>query len=551
MDPDTALRDLPSTEALTIIDIAQPFLNPSQPDNSQDGKRNSNASDISSSNNTSPSLLAADLAHYRDLFTKLRFSYVEQVTKERFLKTITDKEPEFVESSENAELEERLRGDKAALKERKQEVANLLKELEEQSRSLAQRNENVRLKTTQLETLPSEIANLESIITDLQSAAQPKSSNPSLNLPLQPTVELLEKREQESADLDAKIEALRAALPGKRQQVERLRDELTPMQARKIKTVQEAQEGRRRREGGGAGGAGDELEEKGRWLRGSEASLKGMLETSALAGSSSSASSSMASSTSAAPFATSTGSSDDDGLSGGQIAGIVVGCVVGGLLLIGIGLFCCCRSFLKKRKAKKHQAQLDEQSIMEKTKEPIHSDTNPNYSGTGTQQGRPEQYLQRQPEQPTASQQHEVQQPMQQQQQLQPTTPQLERGNPVNDNPHGLSGPYKQGGEQFYDAPHTANRVFGAPGQTMSELSQPQVRSHASSAAAERQLGTTGYLPTTSTGEMSGGVSNQMTSNGRAADPGEAGRTMYRDGQGLASVPGNMGKRVEESNSVS
>ena len=139
-------------------------------------------------------------------------------------------------------------------------------------------NENVRLKTTQLETLPSEIANLERIITDLQSAAQPKSSNPSLNLPLQPSVELLEKREQESADLDAKIEALRAALPGKRQQVERLRDELTPMQARKIKTVQEAQEARRRREGGGAGGAGDELEEKGRWLRGSEASLKGMLE---------------------------------------------------------------------------------------------------------------------------------------------------------------------------------------------------------------------------------------------------------------------------------
>ena len=37
----------------------------------------------------------------------------------------------------------------------------------------------------------------------------------------------------------------------------------------------------------------------------------------------------------------------------GKIAGIVVGSVVGGLLLIGLGLFCCCRSFLKKRKAKK------------------------------------------------------------------------------------------------------------------------------------------------------------------------------------------------------
>ncbi|KAI7282524.1 hypothetical protein KC345_g3424 [Hortaea werneckii] len=270
--------------------------------------------------------------------------------------------------------------------------------------------------------------------------------------------------------------------------------------------------------------------------------------TSALAGSSSSASSSMASSTSAALSATSTGSSDDDGLSGGQIAGIVVGCVIGGLLLIGLGIFCCCRSFLKKRKAKKHQAELDEQSIKEKTKEPIRSETNPNYSGTGTQRGRPEQYVQRQPDHPPPSQQqgqHQAQQPMQQQQ---PTTPQLARGNPVNDNPHGLSGPYKQSGEQFYDTPHTANRVFGAPGQTMSELSHPQMQTHASAAAAERQLGTTGYLPTTSTGGMAMGVTGQVTSSGRAADMGEAGRTMYRDGQGLASVPGNMGKRYGVAN---
>ncbi|KAI6904602.1 hypothetical protein KC318_g1948 [Hortaea werneckii] len=270
--------------------------------------------------------------------------------------------------------------------------------------------------------------------------------------------------------------------------------------------------------------------------------------TSALAGSSSSATSSVASSTSAVPSATSAGSSDN-GLSGGQIAGIVVGCVVGGLLLIGIGLFCCCRSFLKKRKAKKHQAQLDEQSIMEKTKEPIHSETNPNYSGTGTQQGRPEQYVQRELDHPPASQQHQVQQPAQQPiQQQQPTTPQLERGNPVTENPHGLSGPYNQGGEQSYDAPHTANRVFGAPGQTMSELRQPQMQTHSSAAAAEHQLGTTGYLPTTSTGGMVEGVPGHMASSGRAADMGEAGRTMYRDGQGLASASGNMGKRYGVAN---
>jgi len=82
-------------------------------------------------------LLAADLAHYRDLFSKLRFSYVEQVTKERFLRAITSDPPEFVAASENALLGEKLVLDKAGLKERKEEVGNLIGELEEQGRSLA------------------------------------------------------------------------------------------------------------------------------------------------------------------------------------------------------------------------------------------------------------------------------------------------------------------------------------------------------------------------------------------------------------------------------
>ena len=86
-----------------------------------------------------PAILSADLVHYQELFSKLRFSYVEQVTKERFLRAITSHPPEFVSASENADLEEKLAVDKAALKERKLEVRELVKELEEQGRQLAGR----------------------------------------------------------------------------------------------------------------------------------------------------------------------------------------------------------------------------------------------------------------------------------------------------------------------------------------------------------------------------------------------------------------------------
>ena len=132
----------------------------------------------------------------------------------------------------------------------------------------------MQIQTAQLDSLPAEIEGLQQTISELQSAQQPRSSNPLLSLPLQPTLDLLSEREQQLADLDEQISALRSALPAKKQQVEQLRDELAPLQTRKIKAVQEAQDARRRRENGGLG---DELEEKGRWLRGVEAGLRGML----------------------------------------------------------------------------------------------------------------------------------------------------------------------------------------------------------------------------------------------------------------------------------
>lgn len=64
-------------------------------------------------------------------------------------------------------------------------------------------------------------------------------------------------------------------MPGKQAQVEQLQDEVSMANTRKIKAVEEAKEARKRRENGGMG---DELEERGRWLRGVETGLRTMLE---------------------------------------------------------------------------------------------------------------------------------------------------------------------------------------------------------------------------------------------------------------------------------
>lgn len=274
MDVSSALSQLRQPTTLSILHLSEPLLTTN--DNAKNSNNDSQDASYTQSINA-PSSLSADLVHYRDLFSKLRFSYVEQVTKERFLRAVIADQPEFVSAEDNAELEERLKTDKAELKAKKEEVRALIGELEAQGRQLAQRYEQIQLRTSQLESLPSEIAELEQVIGRLKDVQEPKSEDAELSLPLQPTMDLLRQREQELQSVDLEIARLQAALPAKKAEVSRLQDELAPIQMRKIKAVEEAKEARRRREGGGNGEA-DELEEKGRWLRGVEGSLKAMLE---------------------------------------------------------------------------------------------------------------------------------------------------------------------------------------------------------------------------------------------------------------------------------
>jgi len=69
----------------------------------------------------------------------LRFSYLEQVTKEKFLRAIVGDPPLIVDHQENIELESQLAEVKAVLKTQKEYVAQMVKELEERGRVLSRR----------------------------------------------------------------------------------------------------------------------------------------------------------------------------------------------------------------------------------------------------------------------------------------------------------------------------------------------------------------------------------------------------------------------------
>ena len=69
----------------------------------------------------------------------MRFSYVEQVTKEKFLRAIVGDPPLVVSHNENTELEMQLAEVKAELRSRKEEVRVMVEEMDKMSRDLANR----------------------------------------------------------------------------------------------------------------------------------------------------------------------------------------------------------------------------------------------------------------------------------------------------------------------------------------------------------------------------------------------------------------------------
>lgn len=211
----------------------------------------------------------------QELFSKLRFSYVEQVTKEKFIRAIVGDPPLVVDHQENIELEKQLASVKASLKGQKNEVADIVAELERRGRELSQRYEMIQLQTTQLRELPEKIKGLQTSIEDLRAAQEP-GPNPILNMPLEKTLSHLEFKEKESAELDREFERLKAELPRKTRELDRLEAELQPLEIRRLGSTASAREAKRRKDEA-LGGVGDDLEARGRWWRGVEGGLKAML----------------------------------------------------------------------------------------------------------------------------------------------------------------------------------------------------------------------------------------------------------------------------------
>jgi len=275
----TTLREQQASHPLTILSLAEPVIAAAQ--TTSPSKRQSNISDSANSDldNPTPASLLADLTHYKELFSKLRFSYLEQVTKEKYLRSIVGDPPLLVSHAENVALEEKLSTAKAELKAKKEDVGRLVEEMEGMARSLASRWEGVQVQMALLEELPPKVQALEETIAELRrelagrEGAEPQSEDPRMNAGLEEMLGMIEEQRERARELDHQITALQRALPAKMRECEVVEEELDALERRKNDITAAATEARRIREEGGR----DELEEKGRWYKSAEVVLRDVI----------------------------------------------------------------------------------------------------------------------------------------------------------------------------------------------------------------------------------------------------------------------------------
>ncbi|KAG0128488.1 hypothetical protein HOY82DRAFT_580062 [Tuber indicum] len=262
------------THDLRILQLSESITAAFPPD----ATRSSDVSDSLSVATPTPAALQADLSHYKELFSKLRFSYLEQVTKEKFLRAITEDSPLVVEAGENEELEAGLVTAKAELRRSKREVEGILAELEGLSRRLADDHKTVLDYISKATTLPSQTTEVEAEIAKLEreqnSPTSPSSSLP--KLPLSDTLTLLSADEAELSRLQKELAEADLALTKKRARLESLESEIGPMEMDKEGLEKFASEAVRMRDSARAEGKVDR-ESMGRWYKAVFDGLEGVL----------------------------------------------------------------------------------------------------------------------------------------------------------------------------------------------------------------------------------------------------------------------------------
>ncbi|KAK9473592.1 uncharacterized protein V1510DRAFT_402270 [Dipodascopsis tothii] len=203
-----------------------------------------------------PGTVQAELRDYTDLFSKLKVTYLEQETKERFLRTVLDETdvgplPLWAVGPDSLAAEEDKNVDlKAALKAKKRDLAGHADAIAELVARVAERQGALRAEADRAAGMLDELDGLRAEVAELEAAAAASAGvDGDLRLSLADTAarrrELLDERDRLSADVHA---VRHKTLPERRAALAELKTEATAAEATRAQTVAAAQAAQRSHE---------------------------------------------------------------------------------------------------------------------------------------------------------------------------------------------------------------------------------------------------------------------------------------------------------------
>ncbi|TIC01884.1 hypothetical protein E3Q18_00525 [Wallemia mellicola] len=123
---------------------------------------------------TDPLSFESELLQSVDYFGKLKFKYVEQQTKENFLKKILSTQPPLITPEDNAILEESNKQDKQLLKQAKEATDKKTQNLEELVKVVAEEHDNYTQELSSANELLSEIQEMQLELAKLRATHPPE-----------------------------------------------------------------------------------------------------------------------------------------------------------------------------------------------------------------------------------------------------------------------------------------------------------------------------------------------------------------------------------------
>lgn len=173
-------------------------------------------------NMLSPVAVESDLKYFKELFSKLKFSYIEQETKEQYLRAILDDPILVVEHKDNLELEKKNAELKSLLKNKKESVEAICQDLEQTISKICNEYEVMIQQAFEADHMLKEIEKMEAEIEKLKDNEQSTEQK----LPLKDSLSFLSSQTEKSIKLKKDIKQYQTIYKNKEKQLEEMTDEI-------------------------------------------------------------------------------------------------------------------------------------------------------------------------------------------------------------------------------------------------------------------------------------------------------------------------------------